>query len=128
VSTRPVGLSPRSFRSELDLYHAGWLNQGTSSYFTLPGDSIPFRLFPMLSQDMSVDRFNSFSSAGKPFYADGFSVLEVVGQYDSFFKLGLTEADKRDLIEDLFGLPAPGSKDIASRAVTEELITPDGWS
>lgn len=77
---------------------------------------------------MSTDRSNFLSSVGKPVYADGFSMLEVVGQYDSFFMLGLTEEEKRTLIEDLFGSTDPGSPDIASRAVTEELITPDGWS
>jgi hypothetical protein len=45
------------------------------------------------------------SAADKPFYTDDFSLQEVVGQYDSFFKLGLTDEDKRDLISDLFGPP-----------------------
>lgn len=82
----------------------------------------------MLSQGMAIDRFNSLSAAGKPFYAEDFSLLEFVGQYDSFFKLGLTDQEKRALIEDLFDTAAPGSKAVPSRRETEELINPDGWS
>jgi hypothetical protein len=48
-----------------------------------------------------------FESADKkPFYADHFSLLDVVGQYDSFFGLELTNDDKRTLIEELLGPPA----------------------
>jgi hypothetical protein len=77
---------------------------------------------------MAIDRFNSPSSAGKPFYAEDFSLLEFAGQYDSFFKLGLTDEEKCDLIEDLFGLAVPGSKAVTSPRETEELNKPDGWS
>ena len=76
---------------------------------------------------MSVDRFNSFSAAGQSFYADGSSLPRVVDHYDSFFKLGLTEAEKRDLIADLLAPSAPGSQGVASFTETEELFDPDGW-
>jgi hypothetical protein len=52
-----------------------------------------------------MDLLNSRSASGQPFYAESFSLLEVLGQYDSFFRLELTDADKRDLIEELFGPP-----------------------
>lgn len=52
---------------------------------------------------MEVDLVNSMSAGGKPFYTDDFSLLEVLGQYDAFFRLGLTDEDKRDLIEELLG-------------------------
>jgi hypothetical protein len=77
---------------------------------------------------MATDRFNSFSPAGKPFYADDFSMSEVVGQYDSFFKLGLTDEEKRDLIQDLLAAPATGSKESTSGRETEEPVNPGGWS
>jgi hypothetical protein len=54
---------------------------------------------------MAMDLLNSRIATGKPFYADNFSLLEVLGQYDSFFRLELTDEDKRDLIEELFGPP-----------------------
>lgn len=70
---------------------------------------------------MAIDRFHSFGAGGEPFYAVEFSLFEVVGQYDSFFKLGLTDDEKRDLIDDLFGSPATtGSDDVTSRRETEE--------
>ncbi len=76
---------------------------------------------------MSVDRFNSFSTTGQSFYADGSLLLGVVDHYDTFFKLGLTEAQKRDLIADLLAPSAPGFKGVTSRTETEELFDPDGW-
>jgi hypothetical protein len=54
---------------------------------------------------MATELLNSMSASSKPFYADSFSLLEVLGQYDSFFRLELTDVDKRDLIEELFGPP-----------------------
>jgi len=54
---------------------------------------------------MAMDFLNSLSTTGKPSYADDFSLLDVLGQYDSFFRLGLTDEDKRDLIDELFGPP-----------------------
>jgi hypothetical protein len=43
------------------------------------------------------------------FYHDGrfATLLEVVNHYDTFFKLGLTDSEKRDLIEYLKSLTSP---------------------
>lgn len=57
-----------------------------------------------------MDLLKSGSADGKPFYADHSSLLEVLGQYDSFFKLELTDEDKRDLVEELFGPPTCSSE------------------
>jgi hypothetical protein len=54
---------------------------------------------------MAMDLLDPMSATGKPFYAESFSLLEVLGQYDSFFRLELTDEDKRNLIEELFGPP-----------------------
>lgn len=58
-----------------------------------------------------MDGSKSVSEAGTPFYAGNFSLLEVLGQYDSFFRLELTDDDKRDLIEELFGPPGPSRQE-----------------
>jgi hypothetical protein len=77
-----------------------------------------------------TERLSNYSSRdNKPFYAHDFSLLEVVGQYDSFFNLGLTDQEKKDLIQDLFGPPAPASN-LAYKSQQRARIssTPDGWS
>jgi hypothetical protein len=74
---------------------------------------------------MATDRLNSISATGNPFYADDFSLLEFAGQYDSFFKLGLTDEEKRDLIQNLFGPPANDSRGVASPMETSS-STPTG--
>jgi hypothetical protein len=77
---------------------------------------------------MATDLLNSLSAAGGPFYAEDFSLPEFVGQYDTFFNIGLTDEQKRHLIEDLFGPTAPGSNVVTIRTETEPLVNPDGWS
>lgn len=72
---------------------------------------------------VSVQLPNRSGVPGQPFYRDAFSVLDVVAQYDAFFKLGLTDQEKSDLIRDVFG-PAAGS-----RAVHQpQEDTAGGWS
>ncbi len=70
---------------------------------------------------MSIDHFNSISATG---YADGSSLIRVVDHYDSFFQLGLTEAEKRDLIPDLLRPSTPDSEAVTSRAETGESFDP----
>jgi hypothetical protein len=71
---------------------------------------------------------NYSSTADKPFYANDFSLFEVVGQYDSFFNLELTDQEKSDLIQNLFGPPAPGSNLAHKSQRARTSSTPDGWS
>lgn len=77
----------------------------------------------MLSH-MAVQLPNRSGAPVTPFYRNDFSVLDVVAHYDSFFKLGLTDQEKSDLIQDLFGPMAPG----APGAHEPQQDTPDGWS
>ena len=77
---------------------------------------------------MATALLNTLSTGGKPFYADDFSVLEFASQYDCFFELGLTDEEKRDLIQDLLDPPPPGSNVVTSRKETEEIVDRGGWS
>lgn len=54
-------------------------------------------------------------------------MFEVVDQYDSFFRLGLTDQEKNELIQYLLGPMAPRSDSVHEPPTTEDPITPWVW-
>jgi hypothetical protein len=59
---------------------------------------------------------------------DSKPMLEVVDQYDSFFKLGLTEQEKDELIQHLLEPSSPSSDRAHELRVTKDSVKPGGWS
>lgn len=80
-----------------------------------------------------TDHYSSYpgapgnGAAGNAFNRDDVSLLEVVGHYDSFFKVGLTDDEKRELIEGLLG-PRADSDSAHKSQRKSSLINPGGWS
>jgi len=58
-----------------------------------------------------TDDLSNSSARGNGFHRDDTSLVEVVGHYDSFFKVGLTDDEKSDLIEALLAPVDPGSRE-----------------